>query len=198
MIGPKAGLNVTWLVGDDVESFWDLGEKRTGVAIGAFIIYKFNGYFALQPEAYYSQWGSKGGDETAGQSLRIHYVEAPILAKFFFRNRSYLTPYVVFGPAPFFRVGCNVERHEGASTQEGGCDDWVAETPLGNAPIELKNLTINVVVGVGFDLEVWGGAFGLDARYSVGLTTIDNSDFGTDMKNRGVQFLLGYAFAWEI
>lgn len=198
LIGPKAGFNVSRIAGADAESFWGLDQSLTGFAIGAFITYKFSPYFSMQPEGYYTQLGGKGGDDTDGTSLRIHYVEAPILAKFTLPNRSYVTPYLIAGPSVLFRVGCNIERHEGNTTREGGCDDWIAETPIGNVPVEIKTTTIGLVLGLGFDVEVWGGAFGMDVRYRWGLTTLDETTLATDIRNRSLHILVGYGFAWQI
>jgi opacity protein-like surface antigen len=198
LIGPKAGFNVSRIVGDDAESFWGLDQSHTGFSIGAFITYKFTPNFSIQPEGYYTQLGGKGGDDTDGGSIRIHYVEAPILAKFTLPNQSYVTPYLIAGPSVVFRVGCNLERHEGGTTREGGCEDWIAETPIGNVPIEIKTTTIGLVLGLGFDVEVWGGAFGLDVRYRWGLSSMDETTLATDIKNRSFHILLGYGFAWQI
>jgi hypothetical protein len=198
LIGLKGGFNVSWVNGGDAESFWGLDQSRTGFAFGAFVTYKFSPNFSLQPEGFYTQLGGKGGDETTGISLRLHYVEAPILAKFTLPNRSYLTPHLVVGPSIYARVGCNVDRRSNGTTESGGCEDWLAETPIGRVPLDTKLMGLGFVVGLGFDAPLWGRFISVDVRYGSGLSSIDDSNLGTDIKNHYFQIMLGYGWVWDI
>ena len=198
LIGLKAGFNVSEVTGDDAESFWGFDQSRTGFAFGAFVTYKFSPYFSLQPEGFYTQLGGKGGDEARGVSLRLHYVEAPILAKFTLPNRSYLTPYLIFGPSIYARVGCNIERRSNGTTESGGCEDWIAETPIGRVPLDTKLMGLGFVVGLGFDAPLWGRFISVDVRYGWYLSSIDDSDLETDIRNRYFQIMLGYGWVWDI
>ena len=53
MIGPKAGLNIASIAGDDADQILEgqTLDSRTGFAGGLFFMYQFSNMFAIQPEA---------------------------------------------------------------------------------------------------------------------------------------------------
>ena len=80
-IGPKAGLNISNISGNDAGS----PDSKTGFCGGLFFMYQFSNMFAVQPEAYYTMKGAKEKESiegyTATATVSLDYIEVPILLK---------------------------------------------------------------------------------------------------------------------
>ena len=78
-IGPKAGLNIANLSGDDIED----ADSKTGFSGGVFFMYKLSNMFAIQPEAYYTMKGATDKMDFEGVTVdftyTLDYVEVPLL-----------------------------------------------------------------------------------------------------------------------
>ena len=77
-LGLKAGVNVSKLNGDDVES-----SSITAFHGGAFGLFKFTA-IGIQPELLFSQQGSKVEDLSGDlQDLKMSYMTIPVMIKFY-------------------------------------------------------------------------------------------------------------------
>ena len=54
---------------------------RTGLNVGGFASIPFNARFAFQPEVLYSQQGSKASEDGFEATLKLDYVNVPLLVK---------------------------------------------------------------------------------------------------------------------
>jgi hypothetical protein len=173
--GLKAGLNLASLSGDDVFEEGALG-NRTGFSGGLFVGIPVTENFLIQPEVLYSQKGAHveaAGEEAA---IKLDYVEVPVLFKGRFGSGG-AKPSVFAGPAVGFKV-------TGKTEFEGEEEDVE----------DLKSTDFGIVFGAGLDLAAGSGSFILDVRYTLGLTTIDDTDNPDDVKNGVWSFSVGYAF----
>ena len=194
VMGPKLGLNASRMGGVDAGGFWQLDQTSTGFSLGGYLSYTFGPYFSMQPEAYLTRRGGRGGDASGTGSLILHYVEVPILAKVTLPTKSKFVPYFLAGPSFLFRVGCNVEMQSSEGNKRGACDDWVFESPMGNIAVDAENHDVALVFGMGVDMPLGNGYLAVDIRYGIGLTSVDKSYLDTDLTNRALQFMVGYGF----
>lgn len=175
-IGVKAGLNLADVQGDDVE---DLGIRPSFLA-GAYLAVDLSDKFRLQPEVLFVSAGSKGDefDSSIGRDVedtyKLNYVAVPVM--FMYRVTSFFN--IQAGPQISFLASAkNV-------TKIDGVDDDI-ETDIKDT---LKGTDFGVNAGVGFDF----GKFNVSARYSIGLSDINDIEGANSVKNHAIQVALGY------
>ena len=172
--GFKAGLNMANVTGDDAEG--DLSSKM-GFAVGVFFTYNFSPTFALQPEVLYTM---KGVTETAlgiDIDIKLDYIEIPVLFKFTF-GQGTTKPCFFAGPAMAFLMSAKMEAM-------GESLDIKDQT---------KSMDLGIVVGGGVDFAMGNGTMTFDGRYTMGMSSIDDTDYDEDIKNTNISFMLGYGF----
>ena len=168
MAGPKAGFNMFKAYGDDVP---DEAEWYYGGAFGAFLSFGVREMIALQPEVVYSMKGWKVGDE----SLKLGYIDIPVLVKVMLPTEGALDPSIFIGPSIGFLLSAKAE------------DVDVKD--------DFKSTDFGLVVGGGIDYQLSDtGALLFDVRYSMGLTEVIDADESVAVKNHGFQFQVGYGF----
>lgn len=173
--GVKAGINISNLYGDDVNS----PDSKVGFVAGGFVSIGVSELFAVQPEIFYSQKGAKDTVADTEITTRLDYIEIPVLAKLSFPTESTVTPVFFAGPA----VGIEASAKAKSDGDEADIEDT-------------KSTEFGLVVGGGAQLAVGdaGGAVTADVRYVLGLTSIDDSSEELDVKNGTISLLVGYAF----
>jgi hypothetical protein len=174
--GIRAGLNLASVNGDDA-SFDNVSpENRVAFSGGLFAGIRVTPNFLIQPEVLYTEKGARY--EAAGEEaeIRLDYVEVPVLLKGRFGSGG-VKPIAFVGPAVAFKVSGKAE----FQGEEEDIED-------------VKSVDIGIVFGAGLDLAVGSGAFTIDARYTLGLTTFADSPDPDDVKNGVWTFSLGYAF----
>jgi hypothetical protein len=175
-LGIRAGLNLASVHGDDVTINNLSPESRVGFSGGLFAGIRVTPSFLIQPEVLYTQKGARY--EAAGEEavIKLDYVEVPVLLKGRFGSGS-AKPSVFAGPAVAFKVS--------GKTEFQGEEEDVED---------VKGTDFGIVFGAGLDLAVGSGAFTIDARYTLGLTTFSDSPDPDDVKNGVWTFSVGYAF----
>jgi hypothetical protein len=174
--GIRAGLNLASVHGDDV-SFDDVSpENRVAFSGGLFAGIRITPSFLIQPEVLYTQKGARY--EAAGEEaeLELDYLEVPVLLKGRFGSGT-ARPSVFVGPAVAFKVS--------GKTRFRGEEEDVED---------VKGTDFGIVFGAGLDFAAGSGAFTIDARYTLGLTTLADSPDPDDVKNGAWTFSVGYAF----
>ena len=178
-LGVKGGLNIADIGGSDVDSL-SLGpiETKTGFVGGAFVEFMIGDIFAIQPEVLYSQKGIKIDSSGANLKLKVDYIEIPVLLKINIPiEGSKVHPNVYAGPAVAFESSCKL-----AGTDEVDCDDP-------DVGIMTTSTDFGLTFGGGLSLEVGGAEVGVDVRYTLGLTTIDDDDDPWDLKNKVISIM---------
>ena len=170
-LGLKAGVNFANVVGDDVEG----AESKTGFAGGLFFMYQFNKLFAIQPEAYYIMKGATDeqtlAGETAEVTLSLDYIEIPILFKVLIPiENSPIRPSVFVGPYVGFNSTAKAKLEYMGQSVEDDIED-------------IKSTEFGLVFGAGLGFPVGTNEVGVDFRYGLGLTTLDDSAENADIKN---------------
>jgi hypothetical protein len=132
--------------------------------------------FLIQPEVLYTQKGAKYDEGGAEATVKLDYVEVPVLFKGRFGSGG-VKPSVFAGPAVGFKVS--------AKTEFDGEEEDIED---------VKGTDFGIVFGAGLDLAAGPGSFIIDARYTLGLTTLDDSPDPGDVKNGVWSFSVGYTF----
>jgi len=179
--GIKGGLNFATVGGSDASTGTT---SNTGVAIGVFAEISLPGPISIQPEVLYSVKGYKldvpGISSTTGT---YSYIDIPVLVKF------YLLPLPVF--KPFFFAGPSFGLLMSAKEKK---DNTFLST---SSEADVKDITtgtdIGLVIGVGAKLSLLVIDLTVDARYNMGLSTLDKSGI-TKVYNRVVAVYVGVAF----
>lgn len=188
--GVKGGLNVSDL---NIENTTDLEDSRSGMAAGAWVGLPVTNMFSIQPEALFMMKGDQGRDVVDGTEVtvtaKLDYVQVPVLAKLALAPDAAVRPTLFAGPT----VGINTRSKLSAK----------GETPDASAEVEVdikddtKPVEMGVVFGGGLDFPFGDSpqSFGVEARYDLGLTNVDDTASSTDETRTRTFSILGtYGF----
>ena len=172
--GLIGGLNMASLSGADVSSD---AKSVTGYAGGLFLEINIPGPLSIEAEALYGMKGSKITLHNYTITDNYTYVDIPVLLKYFLPIPAVRT-YLYAGPSYSILLSAK-RKTEGSSVT--------------NSDVDVKDaLTANdigAVVGLGVGFSI----LRVDARYSLGLSTIDKN--GTfKMYNRVAAVYVGLEF----
>lgn len=181
--GVRAGVSFMTLGGDDAPD--DLN-RRIGFSAGAFVQLDFAGPFALQPELLYVQKGAEQEGTTITRTFKLDYIEIPVLVKFQLPLGGPFSPNLFAGPSIDFSASAEFEDEAGGQSATNDISDGVSSTEFG------------LVFGVGGDFGIGAETITVDARYGLGLTSVDDGAFTTDgdasLNNQGFVITAGFAF----
>ena len=166
-IGIKAGANF-YNVNNDNGAESDI---KTGLHAGLIGHIHLAPQLALQPEIVYSSQGAKSSVANINRKLNLDYINVPVLLQYMFDNGFRLQA----GPQVGFLVN--------AKSEVNGVKTDVKES--------LKTVDFGVGAGVGYVHPPSG--FGVDARYNLGLSNI-NENSTVKSTNRGFQLGVFYLF----
>lgn len=172
--GFKLGVNMATLGGSDAGDV----SSRIGFAFGGFVTFGLSPKFAIQPELLYSMKGAKQKDSLGESTAKLDYIEIPILF-------TILMPSSSGGATPRFYAGPNLGFKASAKASGGGQSVDIGEF------VKSTDFGVTVGAGLGFGGEK---SFTIDARYTMSLSTIDNSSPSGDVKNSCFSLLGGMSF----
>lgn len=166
--GIKGGINLANLKSDEGKF-----NNRLGFNAGLISHIHISPEWAVQPEVVYSSQGAKytldNGEE---HDLHLNYVNVPVVVQYMFNNGFRLQT----GPQVGFLVNTK-DKYAGQETEFFTSSDF-------------KDIDASWTFGLGYLSET---GFGIDGRYNLGLTNIN--DFGTaNLKNNVFQVGLFYMF----
>jgi hypothetical protein len=174
-IGLKAGLNTSFWTGTDADNT----DPRLGFSGGATLRYDATRSLALQTEVLYSQKGvALGSTSLADFSVRQDYVEIPVLA----------------------RVAVPVSRFADAGIYVGPSFGIPVSAKLvgsGNNGSASQDADANTDIGITLGADYFSGPFGVDLRYTSGLTDpLDNVPVlgNPDVRNQAFTASFVYRF----
>ena len=165
-IQPKVGVNIaniTDAVGAD---------PRIGLAAGAEFEYGITDNIGLSAGVLYSMQGAKASEESVDYTLKLDYLNVPILANFYVAKGLALK----LGVQPGFKLSSKVKGEASGVTAELEVEDGVKSVDL-SIPVGLSYQYQNIV---------------FDARYNWGVTKIIED---TDSKHSVFQITVGYKFS---
>ena len=172
--GPWAALNMTTIDGDDAG---DVG-NRTAFGLGVSLQHSLGNAAFFGTGLHYAMRGSKEDDAT----LKLNYIELPLLIGYRFPTAGAVRPYVMGGGHVAFKAGCNLAGESGGVSASMSCED---------AGLEVKSTDFAAIGGAGLNFLVGANTFSVDLRYAMGLQDIAED---ASIKNRGFTLGLGYMF----
>lgn len=167
-IGIKGGLNV-YNVRESNNT--DIS-SRAGYHLGLMGHLHLTDQFGMQPEVVFSTQGAKYNMSGANSTLKLNYVNVPVMFQYMFNNGFRLQA----GPQLGFLLNANSVANNNNST---------------DFKTNYKTIDFGVGLGVGYVNPATG--FGVDARYNHGLSDISENS-AVKATNRGFQFGIFYLF----
>lgn len=169
-------------------------DYKVGLLVGGFLGIAVNDVFSVEPQVLFSQKGTKvkgtGSNSSMEGSVRITYIEVPVLGKFWIPvSDPGVKPYVFVGPEVEFKVSCTAEGAILAVTGSQDCDKTGTE-------IKLKSTDFGVTGGAGVQFKAGNQVVRVDARYTHGLSDINDSGDNRSIKNRAFAATIG--LGWPI
>jgi len=194
--GVKGGLNLSNLTGDVDDS-----KPLFGAHVGAFVEIKITDKFSVQPELLFSMQGAKQEytyfesfegfelTETEKTTIKLGYLNLPIMAKFYATEKFSLEA----GPQLGFLMSAKVDYEFTYRETFGGITE--VETESGSEDIKDDVKSIDFGFGFGAAYKFTENLF-IGARYTLGLSSIakDFEGESADIKNNVLQVSLGYKF----
>ncbi|MDT8340023.1 MAG: porin family protein [Longimicrobiales bacterium] len=181
VLGFHGGVNIADLGGDDVSDT----DTRTGLNVGASVLFPLSGNWGLYLEGSYSEKGAEFSDVDGSGALNLDYLEFPVLLRYGIPTSGPVGFHLYGGGALSFELTCELEGSGGGITATADCED---------VDVETKTTDFGLMGGAGIDFRVAEGITGvLDAFYNLGLTSIDDSAADDDVKNRTFTIRAGVA-----
>lgn len=174
-VQPKLGLSIASLTNDDG------ADPHIGVVAGAELEYQASDIVSVSFGALYSMQGDKAKDEDISGSIKLDYINIPILANIYVAKGLA----VKFGLQPGFNISSKVN----------------AKTQGISADVDINGVnTVDLAIPIGLSYEYRN--FVIDGRYNFGVTkwgddiSIAGQTISTGgSKNSVFQITLGYKIA---
>lgn len=181
-IGPNIGLNIANIGGKDAPSY--LGSK-VGIMFGGYLNYPFAKMFALEPAINYTMLGASGSTQGVNVTVSANYIEVPVLLRFYIplEGRQTIRPSIYAGPAIGLNLSANVNQQANGQSQD---------TDIGK---QTKSMDLSLVFGGGVAFKLGTGNLDLSLRYTVGLTTTDNSGNNQTITANAFAIVAQYGFS---
>src|SRR5690606_29520963 len=165
-IGFMAGVNLASVSGDDIGDV----DNRTGVLAGLFVTFHLTNTFGIQPEALYSQRGASLGEgEGFEATIKMDYIEIPVLLRFGIPVVGPIQPFFLAGPSFGFQSKCVIGAEGEGVSASVNCDQF-DEDP--EASLDTKSFDLSGVLGAGLDFRLGGTTLMVGARYQHGFTDV--------------------------
>jgi len=184
-IGPKAGINIASITGDDADVFLDENlDSRFGFGGGIFAMFQFGNILAVQPEVYYSMKGATFKEMDVDITLALDYIDVALLLKAIIPvEGSTVRPSIFVGPVLSFNSTAEVEGEAGGQTASQDVKEFIQSTDFALA------------FGGGIGFLVGMHELGFDIRYILGLKSIDDTSDEFDIKNSAINFNVYFGFS---
>jgi outer membrane protein W len=168
-------------------------DYKVGLVAGGFAGIQVNDVFSVELQALFTQKGTKvsgtGSNSSVTGKVKINYIEVPLLGKFWIPvSDSQIRPFIFAGPYAAFKVGCTAEGAAFSSTSSTDCDN--------TTEINIKSTDFGATGGAGLQFKAGNQVVRVDARYSLGLTNINDTSAGDNqkIKNRAFAATVGIGF----
>ncbi len=169
-----------------------------GVVVGGYFGVGLSDHVALQLEAVYGTRGSTSVHLGTGQldpaasasELRMRYLDVPVLLRTGFPGRR-LMPSFFAGPYAGFLLGCEITPATGSARN---CSAGAPGSDGGGATFSPRATDFGMVVGGALDVLMGENSVYLDARYTLGILSIQSGDNPMDARHNGLEISAGFAF----
>lgn len=169
-IQPKVGVNIANITDSDD------ADPRIGLAAGAEFEYGITDNIGLSAGVLYSMQGAKASEESVDYTLKLDYLNVPILANFYVAKGFA----VKLGVQPGFKLSSKAKVKVSGASVEVDANDIEG--------INIKSIDLSIPVGVSYQYQ----NIVFDARYNWGVTKIVDD---ADSKHSVFQITVGYKFS---
>jgi hypothetical protein len=176
-----AGLNLANLSSTDDDGGSD---NRAGLVAGVGLIKPLAPGWAFQSELTYSMKGAKSSDTGGDLTVKLSYLELPLLLRYDIGSQPDMRPFVHAGFAPALKLSCKFEVSNGTVSGSESCDD------IGD---DAKTFDLGFMFGGGLAFRHMDHTFSVGVRYNLGL--LDIAD-GSDSKNRVLSIVGTFEWPW--
>jgi hypothetical protein len=173
-LGVKGGLSIMELTNDG-----DSSGDRTGFAGGAYLLADFSEQFGLRVEGLYFQKGAHEEEDGDEATIKLDYIEFPILAVAHVPLGAQARLDFFGGPTFGFNVKSELELTLGGFTASGDLDG-------------VEAFEFGVTFGAGVNFDAGPVVLGVDGRYGLGVTDVASE--GDGGKNRGFAVMASLGF----
>jgi len=181
--GIAGGANSSTIAGGDI------GEpsRRTSPIAGLLLVAPVSDMIAIEPEVLFTSKGANFKEPSGDGSLKISYVEIPLLLRVEAIRPGGMRPFVFAGPALAIKASCDL------TSVEGGVDTSISCDELFSGASNFKSVDYSVLVGAGLAFDLGGKMFSVGARYDHSLgEVLENSK----IKHRVISILATLEFPW--
>lgn len=179
-IGIKGGINIADFVNADYDT-----DRRVGGIIGlSFDFTPEDVPFGVESGIYYTRRGIDSPEFNAS-SLRMDYLEVPLMAKVYFSTDVPVRPHLLGGAYAAYNLDSELELQDDSTVDISD---------------EIRDLDFGILFGVGTDFNVEGIGLSLQARYTMGLTSVfdaeiaDFEDLEEEERHGVFSVVLGFKF----
>ncbi|WP_276909900.1 porin family protein [Hallella colorans] len=173
-IQPKVGLNIATITKDND------ADPRLAPVIGAEFEHQVTDMVSLSAGLLYSMQGAKGNIGGVDGTVKLDYINIPILTNVYIAKGFA----VKLGVQPGFMINDKVKVSRNGVTAEVGLENAFRQSGI---DAKIKKLDVSIPVGASYEFS----NFVVDARYNWGLTKIIDQ---STSKNSVFQLTLGYKF----
>jgi hypothetical protein len=179
-VGVKGGLSSARFTGSSL----DRVEWARGMAGGLFVTAGIVDDLSFQAEAIYVRKGASisftTGNVMRSGTLRVDYLEVPVLLRIDWPRNSSTSLHVMGGPAAAIRLKCSYIESDSADV----------ECASGGLSLDVHTFDAGMLAGAGLDLNLNGVRIVTELRLAFGLMRVDA---GEDHRrtNEAVTLLLG-------
>jgi hypothetical protein len=161
VVGVHSGLHFATFGGPDIE---DVKRLLTTTG-GLYIVKPLSSSISLRPEVLFSPKGAKASLEGLDASIRLTYVDVPVLLQFEPRGNPGVRPLLHAGGAFAYNFGCSVKAQvEGGESQTIKCNEGDFFEPA--------STELSAIVGGGLSFPINGRRLTVGGRYQHGFTEI--------------------------
>ncbi|MGN0069305.1 MAG: porin family protein [Prevotella sp.] len=161
-VQPRAGMSIASLT--DIDD----SDCRIGIAAGAELEYQVTDMISLSGGLLYSMQGVKGSDDDMDVTVKMDYLNIPLLANVYVAKGLA----VKFGLQPGFNLSAKAKAEQSGVSAEADIDG-------------VKSIDLSIPMGASYEFS----NFVVDARYNWGLTKVMKD---SDCKNSVFQITVGY------
>jgi hypothetical protein len=193
-LGIAGGVAISNLDGDDVEG----AASRTMGYFGGVLVWQPAAMLGFETGVYYVPKGAESDFEGEDGTIKLNYVEVPVLLRLAFPlAQSSIRPVLTVGGTVAFKASCDLEADAGGASVNIDCDEFFEL--LGDefgVDTEVQSVDFGLTAGLAADIPVGERVILSPAvKYTRGLRDVLEIDgFSVDAKNSSFQVGLALRF----
>ena len=179
-LGVLGGINLANFDVDPLEEGLEFS-SITVFGFGGVLDFSLNESVSLRLEPMYLQKGAKATLMIFELEYKFAYLEIPVMVKYDF-GTSDIKPYAIAGPTIGYLLSATGKASGGGESREEDMKDVI------------KSFDFGLGFGAGVSVPMGDNIIFLEARYTIGLTNINDDPEDPEVKTKGIQIFAGITF----